>query len=181
MLDFTARSLICVEVSDAMATTVQDSSDLNTTQTVNAEQDAVSRLQEAGNQEVLVVPDEQLSGNQQVQTGITNTVKDNEQVNGNANVDNEEDDSDDSFEEFMDDDSDDETASEARRTMRKKQKKTKKDDKKITVPMILHCIDSDLDITLLLRALVSQAVRFHSNSAARSAITTGQLVDLGGK
>ena len=162
-----------------MATTVQDSSDLNTTQTVNAEQDAVSRLQEAGNQEVLVVPDEQLSGNQQVQTGVTNTVKDNEQVNGD--VDNEDDDSDDSFEEFMDDDSDDETASEARRTMRKKQKKTKKDDKKITVPMILHCIDSDLDITLLLRALVCQAVRFHSNSAARSAITSGQLVDLGGK
>ena len=138
------------------------------------------RLQEAGNQEVLVVPDEQLAGNQQVQTGVTNTVKDNEQVYNDANVDNEDDDSNYSFEEFMDDDSDDETASEARRAMRKKQKKTKKDDKKITVPMILHCIDSDLDIPLLLRALVCQAVRFHSNSAARSAITTGQLVVLGG-
>ena len=169
--DFAARSLISIQVSDAMATEVQGCSDLETTQTVSEGQGQQNRDQEVDDREVLIVPDQQVGEPQPIQTG-ENIVKDNEESDGYSDGD------DDSFDDYMNDDSEDEIAIEARRKMKKK--KPKKEDK-VTVPMILHYINSDLDITLILRAVVCQAVCFHSNSAARGAITTGQLVDLGGK
>ena len=88
-------------------------------------------------------------------------------------------DSDDLLEDYLNDDSDDEIAFEARRQMKRKRKRQKLF--KVTVPMILQCIYHDLDVTLMLRGMVCQALRFNRNSDARGAITTtGEFKDLGG-
>ena len=155
------------------ATEVQGCSDLENTQIVSEGQGQQDRNQDIENPEVLIVPDQGTEGN--IQAPLNNIVKDDDDIVSSG----DDVDSDDYFEEFLDDDSEDEIAVEARMKLKKKRKKAAS-RARITVPMILHCIESDLDITLMLRGMVCQAVYFHSNSSARSAITAGRFVDLGG-
>ena len=125
----------------------------------------------------MIVPDQETVDNQnQIETGINDAVKDDDNDDGDLDLYSETD-SDDLLEDYLNDDSEDEIAFEARRQMKRKRQKIFK----VTVPMILQCIDSDLDVTLVLRGMVCQALRFNRNSDARGAITTtGVFKDLGG-
>ena len=109
---------------------------------------------------------------------MNDTDKDDDNDDGDLDLYSETD-SDDLLEDYLNDDSEDEIAFEARRQMKKKRKRAKVF--KVTIPMILQCINRELDVTLMLRGMVCQALRFHRNSTARGAITTrGEFMDLGG-
>lgn len=75
-----------------------------------------------------------------------------------------------------DDDDEDSVDYNSNVNQRKRQKEGKK--RCASLPEILRYIAGNLDVVRLLRAMLCQAVRYHSNSSARTACTNKQLVDI---
>ncbi|XP_046374919.2 uncharacterized protein LOC124148036 [Haliotis rufescens] len=51
--------------------------------------------------------------------------------------------------------------------------------RRVNLPMILHCVNTDINQVNMIRAMLCQAVAFHTNSRARAGAKEGQLKDLG--
>ncbi|XP_053374188.1 uncharacterized protein LOC123531588 [Mercenaria mercenaria] len=101
-------------------------------------------------------------------------VKDSQSDADQVEDDNEGDNNDD--DDFSDDyDSDDYTAVSARKS---RKTKSKKSGEMICLPQIIRLIDKQADVVQTLRAMLCQAVRFHSNSSARAASADKQLLDI---
>ncbi|XP_067648809.1 uncharacterized protein [Haliotis asinina] len=74
----------------------------------------------------------------------------------------------DGFNYVSDDDSDDYARTRQKRAVQQH----------ISLPMILHCVNANMNQVNMIRAMLCQAVAFHSNSRARAGAKEGQLKDL---
>lgn len=65
--------------------------------------------------------------------------------------------------------------------LRERKKQTMKKEENICLTQIVKLIDNEINSVQLIRAMLCQAVRFHSNSSARAAITEKKMLDVKGK
>ncbi|XP_041366886.1 uncharacterized protein LOC121381616 [Gigantopelta aegis] len=105
---------------------------------------------------------------------VTQTSQDDAKSMMPSNEDNTSPVQDDHVSDFSDyEDSEDEESPE-----RIIQKRKKTNQTYVSLPMILHCIRPEEDNSVLIRAMLCQAVEFHSNSRARAGAKSGNLKDL---
>jgi hypothetical protein len=79
------------------------------------------------------------------------------------------------------DEDDDEDGYMEMSAQREKNKNKNKKERRICLTQIIRLVDYEVNVVQLIRAMLCQAVRFHSNSSARAAIADKKMFDVKGK
>lgn len=111
--------------------------------------------------------------------GIIQNVSQEEENQDDYDV-NEDTDGDDDYDNY-DGDDDDEIDYDYTIASPSKARKHKEKEISISLPQMIRFIDEHADVVQTSRAMLCQAVRFHSNSKARTAFANKELLDTIGK